>query len=118
MRKIYVNKNPHSTMPKFNTTTVMLLDEDIQLKQQNARSLMIEDIENALKSAEDNEIKLNDYCFIDNLGDDVCQRVRLYTTGLGFYCEYGYRSIDELDYEQLHTVYEALKSEGYFNEEN
>ena len=103
-------------MGKFNTTTVMLLDEDIQLKMQNARILMQEDIENTLLSAKDNYITIEAKCFPDSNTDDVCIGVELTENGIGFDCEYGWRAMRELDYEQLHTVYEALKYEGYFKE--
>lgn len=103
-------------MGKFNTTTVMLLDEDIQLKQQNARVLMQEDIENALLSAPDNYITIKTPCFLDSIGDDVCDGVELAETGIELSCQYGWRTMRELDYEQLHTVYEAMKYEGNFKE--
>lgn len=103
-------------MGKFNTTTVMLLDEDIQLKMKNARTLMQEDIENALSSAPDNYITIKTPCFLDSIGDDVCDGVELTENGIELSCEYGWRTISELDYEQLHTVYEALKYEGNFKE--
>lgn len=101
-------------MENFNTTTVMLLDEDIQLKMKNARVLMIEDIENALSSAPDNYITIKTPCFLDATGDDVCDGVELNETGIELSCKYGWRTISEVDYEQLHTVYEALKYEGNF----
>lgn len=103
-------------MGKFNTTTVMLLDEDIQLKMQNARTLMQEDIENALLTAPDNYITIKTPCFLDAIGDDVCYGVELTETSIEFTCEYGWRTINKLNYEQLHTVYEALKYEGHFKE--
>lgn len=103
-------------MGKFHTTTVMLLDEDIQLKQKNARTLMQEDIENALRSAPDKHITIETPCFPDSNTDDRCDGVELTENGIEFSCEYGWRTLKELDYEQLHTVYEALKYEGYFNE--
>jgi hypothetical protein len=103
-------------MGKFNTTTVMLLDEDIRLKMQNARILMQEDIENALFSAPDNHITIKTPCFLDSIDDDVCDGIELTENGIELSCEYGWRTISELDYEQLHTVYEALKYEGNFNE--
>jgi hypothetical protein len=103
-------------MAKFNTTTVMLLDEDIQLKMQNARILMQEDIENALLSAPDNHITIKTPCFLDSFDDDVCDGIELTENGIELSCEYGWRIISELDYEQLHTVYEALKSEDNFKE--
>lgn len=111
-------------MGKFNTTTVMLLDEDIQVKQQNASALMIEDIKNALLSAKDEE---GEPCFYIDLGtpsyldgeisEDSCYQVALMENDIVFACEYGNRTIDNLGYEQLHTVYEALKYEGYFEED-
>lgn len=103
-------------MPKFNTTTVMLLDKDIQVKMQNARILMQEDIENALFSAPDNCIAIKTPCYPDSNTDDKCNGVELTENGIELSCEYGWRIISELDYEQLHTVYEAIKYEGYFNE--
>ena len=110
-------------MAKFNTTTVMLLDDDIQVKQQNARVLMQEDIENALLSAKDDEgepcfyIDLETPSYLDgDISEDSCYQVALMENGIVFACEYGNRYIGELDYEQLHTVYEALKYEGYFND--
>jgi hypothetical protein len=103
-------------MGKFNTTTVMLLDEDIRLKMQNARILMQEDIENALFSAPDNYITIKTPCLLDSFDDDVCDVIELTENGIELSCEYGWRTISELDYEQLHTVYEALKYEGNFNE--
>lgn len=103
-------------MGKFNTTTVMLLDEDIQLKMQNARALMVEDIENALRSTTEHFLHIETPCFLDSNTDDKCDGVELTETGIEFSCEYGWRTISELDYEQLHTVYEALKYEGYFKE--
>lgn len=103
-------------MGKFNTTTVMLLDEDIQLKMQNARILMQEDIENALFSSTEQCLHINIPCFLDSVGDDVCHEVQLTDNGILFSCEYGWRTMKELNYEQLHTVYEALKYEGYFKE--
>ena len=96
----------------------MLLDEDIQLKMQNARALMIEDIENALKSAEENIIELENPCYLDEPGFDMCDEFVLNEYGIGFYNEIGFFDLRDLDYEQLHTVYEALKSEGYFIEKN
>ena len=103
-------------MRKFNTTTVMLLDEDIRLIMQNTRILMQEDIENALLSAPDMYITIETPCFPDSNTDDRCDGVELTENGIEFSCEYGWRNLKELDYEQLHTVYEALKYEGYFNE--
>jgi len=110
-------------MAKFNSTTVMLLDEDIQLKQSNARILMQEDIENALLSAKDEDgeqcfyIDLESPSYLDgDSSEDSCYQVALMEGGIVFACEYGNRSIEDLGYEQLHTVYEALKYEGYFNE--
>jgi hypothetical protein len=103
-------------MGKFNTTTIMLLDEDIQLKMQNARILMQEDIENALLSAPDNHITIKTPCFLDWFDDDVCDGIELTENGIELSCEYGWRIISELDYEQLHTVYEVLKSEDNFKE--
>lgn len=103
-------------MGKFNTTTVMLLDEDIQLKKQNARALMIEDIENALRSTTEQYLHINTPCFLDSVGDDKCDGVELTDDGIEFSCEYGWRAMRELDYEQLHTVYEALKYEGNFKD--
>lgn len=103
-------------MGKFNTTTVMLLDEDIQLKMQNARILMQEDIENALRSTTEHHITIETPCFLDSIGDDVCDGVELTETGIELSCQYGWRTISELDYEQLHTVYEALKYEGNFKD--
>ena len=94
----------------------MLLDEDIQLKMKNARILMQEDIENALFSSTEQCLPINTPCFLDSVGDDVCYGVQLTDNGIRFSCEYGCRTLRELDYEQLHTVYEALKYEGYFNE--
>lgn len=103
-------------MPKFNTTTVMLLDEDIQLKIQNARALMSEDIENALRSTTEHFLHISP-CLLDSGTDDVCDGVELTDDErIYFSCEYGWRTISELDYEQLHTVYEYLKYEGYFKE--
>ncbi len=110
-------------MGKFNTTTVMLLDEDIQLKQQNARILMQEDIENALLSAKDEEgepcfyIDLDTPSYLDgDISEDSCYQVALMENDIVFACEYGNRTIGDLNYEQLHTVYEALKYEGNFKE--
>lgn len=110
-------------MGKFNTTTVMLLDEDIRLKMQNTRILMQEDIENALLSVKDKEgepcfyIDLETPSYLDgNISEDSCYQVALMENGIVFACEYGNRDIDDLNYEQLHTVYEALKYEGYFKE--
>lgn len=103
-------------MAKFNTTTVMLLDEDIQLKMQNARTLMIEDIRNVFLSTNEQCLHINTPCFLDSVGDDVCYGVQLIDNGIQFSCEYGWRTLKELDYEQLHTVYEALKYEGNFKE--
>ena len=105
-------------MPKFNTITVKLLDEDIQLKQQNTRVLMVEDIENAIQSAEGNSITLNYPCYPDSTGDDTCDGIELTEEGIEFSCEYGWRTLKELDYEQLHTIYEAMRMQGCFNEEN
>ena len=110
-------------MGNFNTTTVMLLDEDIQLKQSNTRILMQEDIENALLSAKDEEGELCFYIDLDtpsyldgDISEDSCYQVALMENDIVFACEYGNRTIGDLNYEQLHTVYEALKYEGYFNE--
>lgn len=103
-------------MAKFSTTTVMLLDEDIQLKMQNARALMAEDIENALRSTTELFLHIETPCFLDSDTDDKCDGVELTENGIELSCEYGWRTISELDYEQLHTVYEALKYEGYFKE--
>ena len=104
-------------MAKFNTTTVMLLDEDIQLKKKNATNLMYEDIEYVLMASKDNFIELEDPSYLDGyMSDDVCEGIELTEDGIIIHCEYGDRNIGELDYEQLHTVYEAIKSEGYFNE--
>ena len=103
-------------MGKFNTTTVMLLDEGIQLKMQNARILMQEDIENALRSTTEHFLFIETPCILDSNTDDKCDGVKLTETSIVFSCEYGWRTLNELDYEQLHTVYEALKYEGYFKE--
>lgn len=103
-------------MGKFNTTTVMLLDEDIQLKMQNARALMVEDIENALRSTTEHFLHIETPCFLDSDTDDKCDGVELAENGIELSCEYGWRTISELDYEQLHTVYEALKYEGNFKD--
>ncbi len=104
-------------MGKFNTTTVMLLDEDIQLKMQNTRILMQEDIENALRSTTEHFLHIESPCLIDYDTDDVCDGVELTDDErIYFSCEYGWRTINQLGYEQLHTVYEALKYEGYFKE--
>lgn len=104
-------------MGKFNTTTVMLLDEDIRLKMQNARILMQEDIENALRSTTEHILHIETPCFLDSNTDDKCYGVELTDDErIYFSCEYGWRILRELDYEQLHTVYEALKFEGYFKE--
>lgn len=112
-------------MGKFNTTTVMLIDEDIQMKQKNARILMQEDIENALLSAKDEEgepcfyIDLENPSYLDgDISEDSCYQVALMEVEdeIVFACEYGNRTIEDLNYEQLHTVYEALKHEGYFAE--
>lgn len=103
-------------MGRFNTTTVMLLDEGIQLKMQNARALMIEDIENALRSTTEHSLHIETPCFFDSDTDDKCDGVELTENDIELSCEYGWRTISELDYEQLHTVYEALKHEGYFKD--
>lgn len=110
-------------MGKFNTTTVMLLDEDIQLIQQNARILMQEDIKNALLSSKDEDDEQSFYIDLDTPSyldgddsEDSCYEITLVDNEITFACEYSERTIDELDYEQLHTVYEALKYEGYFKE--
>ena len=95
----------------------MLLDEDIQLKMKNARALMVEDIENALRSTTEHFLHIESPCSMDCNTDDVCDGVELTDDErIYFSCEYGWRTLRELDYEQLHTVYEALKYEGYFNE--
>ena len=95
----------------------MLIDEDIQLKMQNARILMQEDIEYALMASKHNFIELEDPSYLDAyMSDDVCEGIELTADGIIIHCEYGDRNIGELNYEQLHTVYEAIKSEGYFNE--
>ena len=110
-------------MGKFNTTTVMLLDEDIRLKMQNARILMQEDIENALFSSKDEDgepcfyIDLETPSYLDgDISEDSCYQVALTENGIVFACEYGNRTIDNLSYEQLHIVYEALKYEGIFKD--
>lgn len=109
-------------MGKFNNTTVMLLDEDIRLKMQNARILMQEDIENALLSAKDEEgkpcfyidLEYPSYLDGDN-SEDSCYQVAL-EDGIVFACDFGNRAIGDLNYEQLHTVYKAIEYEGYFKE--
>ena len=105
-------------MAKFNTTTVMLLDEDIQIKQQNARALMVEDIENAVGAAEDNHITLDYPCYADSVGDDTCDGIELTDEGIEFSFEFGWRYIKELDYDQLHTIYEAMRMQGCFKDED
>ena len=108
-------------MENYNTVKVMLLDEEIQVKQKNATILMKQDIENELLSAknEDGEpcyyIDLENPSYLDgNASEDSCYNVSMVEDEIIFACEYGNRTIGDLDYEQLHTVYEALKSEGYF----
>jgi hypothetical protein len=53
---------------------------------------------------------------LDWFDDDVCDGIELTENGIELSCEYGWRIISELDYEQLHTVYEVLKSEDNFKE--
>lgn len=105
-------------MSKFNDNEVKSLDEIIQENIKSARILMWNDIETALNNADGNLIELEYPSYLDgNASDDSCFQVYLDDDEILFDCENSTRSIDDLGYEQLHTVWEALRIEGCFNED-
>ena len=106
-------------MSKYHDYELQEIDEIIQEQQDKAHDWMIEDIHNALATREDYRFELENPSFIDGeRTDDMFREIYIDEAyGIMFHCDYGTREADDLDYEQLHTAYEALKYEGLFNED-
>ena len=104
-------------MSRFNTTEIKSIDDIIQEHQRNATALMCKDIAEILYESDYFLIELNSNCYIDgDATDDYCYEVYLDKDEVMLACYNGNRNICDLDYEQLHTLYEALQFEGRFKE--
>ena len=95
----------------------MLLDEDIQIKQDNARRLMIEDITNAvINNSGSIELPRVEYIKygveVTGVDEVVCNEC-----GVHLVTEQGNISITQMYYDELKQLYQALKSEGYFRQD-